>query len=284
MPISTRQLYRVVRDTAEAIEIKKRVSPHTLRHSYATHLLEQGVDIRVIQVLLGHSKLDTTARYAHVGAQERHAAGDRLAQINRDDLPPSLHGHCGWPLAPFPLPSPAKFSRSAPEPDRASRYLHAGCRSVGIRTSSELIPVDGLSRDQGVGQRLGRLLHTLPLFDPQARPKTTLGGTYRHFMGRGGIPPPRSARPAQKPLRGAFSGDAPKEPCPAAPARGRVSSPVKLDPHADQGLGPHACVTMQACCKCRSDFRGVLSSAAMVKVEPPVRVKAAPATPVEPKR
>src|ERR1700730_11429068 len=47
------------------------------------------------------------------------------------------------PLAPFPLPSPARFSRSVPEPDRASRCLHAGCRSVGIRTSSELVPQEG---------------------------------------------------------------------------------------------------------------------------------------------
>lgn len=69
MPITTKQIYRAVRDTAEDVGIKKRVSPHTLRHSFATHLLEQGVDIRVIQVALGHSKLDTTARYAHVASK-----------------------------------------------------------------------------------------------------------------------------------------------------------------------------------------------------------------------
>lgn len=52
-PMSPRQIYRAVRETAEAIGIEKRVGVHTLRHSFATHLLEQGVDIRVIQVLLG---------------------------------------------------------------------------------------------------------------------------------------------------------------------------------------------------------------------------------------
>jgi site-specific recombinase XerD len=68
-PMSTRQLNRICHAAAQAAEIHKRVSMHTLRHSYATHLLEQKVDIRLIQVLLGHKRLETTALYTQVATE-----------------------------------------------------------------------------------------------------------------------------------------------------------------------------------------------------------------------
>jgi site-specific recombinase XerD len=65
-PLTTRQVNRILHETARAAGIRKPVTLHTLRHSFATHLLERGTDIRQIQALLGHTKLETTARYTRV--------------------------------------------------------------------------------------------------------------------------------------------------------------------------------------------------------------------------
>ncbi|QPL40637.1 site-specific integrase [Erythrobacter sp. A30-3] len=91
VPISTRQLYRVVVQAAEAADIAKRVGPHTLRHSFATHLLEDGVDIRVIQALLGHAKLNH-GFYTKVATKTMRAVVsplDRLALAAPDNEVPS---------------------------------------------------------------------------------------------------------------------------------------------------------------------------------------------------
>jgi site-specific recombinase XerD len=93
LPITTRHFNRIIHAAAHMAEIKKRVTPHTLRHSFATHLLEQNTDIRLIQVLLGHAKLDTTALYAQVATNTIRAVMSPL-----DRLTP-LRGHKDEPPA-----------------------------------------------------------------------------------------------------------------------------------------------------------------------------------------
>jgi len=85
-PLSTRQLNHVCHRAAHAASLEKRVSMHTLRHSFATHLLENKVDIRVIQVLLGHRKLETTARYSHVAT---HMLSEVTSPLEQLALPPA---------------------------------------------------------------------------------------------------------------------------------------------------------------------------------------------------
>jgi integrase/recombinase XerD len=90
-PISTRQLHRIVVEAAHAAGIVKRVGPHTLRHSFATHLLEDGVGIRVIQALLGHAKLENTAFYTKVATRTVRTVTsplDKLAMVRAEAVVP----------------------------------------------------------------------------------------------------------------------------------------------------------------------------------------------------
>lgn len=88
-PLTTRQLNRVCHAAARMAEIDKAVSLHTLRHSFATHLLEQKTDIRVIQVLLGHKKLDTTALYTRVALKTIGSITSPLECLSATVKPPA---------------------------------------------------------------------------------------------------------------------------------------------------------------------------------------------------
>jgi site-specific recombinase XerD len=81
-PITTKVIWEAVHLAARTAGIDKRVTPHTLRHSYATHLLEAGTDLRTIQLLLGHADLSHTTVYLHLSRRHLHAAPNPLEQLH----------------------------------------------------------------------------------------------------------------------------------------------------------------------------------------------------------
>jgi site-specific recombinase XerD len=88
-PIDVQVLHAACRSAAKAAGLAKRVTVHTLRHSFATHLLESGVDIRIIQVLLGHNSLSTTARYTQVATTTIAKTQSPLDRLALEVVPPA---------------------------------------------------------------------------------------------------------------------------------------------------------------------------------------------------
>ena len=88
-PVTTRSVQRAFRNAADAAGLDDNVTVHTLRHSFATHLLEQGVDIRVIQDLLGHRNINTTTRYARVAVNMIRQVESPLEALRMELVPPA---------------------------------------------------------------------------------------------------------------------------------------------------------------------------------------------------
>ena len=80
-PISAHTIWYICSEAAKRAGIKKRIGAHTLRHSFATTLMESGTDLRTIQLLMGHAHLEHTARYLHMSQRHLHAAPNPLDQI-----------------------------------------------------------------------------------------------------------------------------------------------------------------------------------------------------------
>lgn len=84
-PLTTRNIQKIIKGTRIRGGISKKVTPHTLRHSFATHLLEQGTDIRLIQALLGHASLNTTQVYTHISSEQIKKVKNPLDMLENKD-------------------------------------------------------------------------------------------------------------------------------------------------------------------------------------------------------
>ncbi len=92
-PITDKTVWRVCREAASRSGIRKRVTPHLLRHSWATHLLEAGTDLRTIQLLLGHEDLEVTARYLHLSAQRLQKVANPIEELKLSNVDQSRRSY-----------------------------------------------------------------------------------------------------------------------------------------------------------------------------------------------
>jgi hypothetical protein len=124
--MNTGSLQDACREAARAAGLSKRVSVHTLRHSFGTHLLENGADSRVIQVLLGHSSIETTMRYAQVSPQLVAVAVSPLDDLGRKGRRPPQRKRRPQtgrrPCQSQLLSWPTSFDNTAPLTGRLTRY------------------------------------------------------------------------------------------------------------------------------------------------------------------
>jgi integrase/recombinase XerD len=90
-PIDTKTVWQACQQAAQRAGLRKEVHPHTLRHCFATHLLEAGADLRTIQILLGHNDLKETARYLHLSQRHLHAAASPLDSLPLEGPSPQEH-------------------------------------------------------------------------------------------------------------------------------------------------------------------------------------------------
>ena len=86
--ISRQYVFKYIKELAKKNGIEKEISPHTIRHSFATHLLQNGVDLRIVQELLGHEDISTTQIYTHIDKSKLKEMYDNvhpMANINKND-------------------------------------------------------------------------------------------------------------------------------------------------------------------------------------------------------
>ena len=92
-PITDKIVWRACTEAAKRAGIRKRVTPHLVRHSWATHLLEAGTDLRTIQLLLGHEDLEVTARYLHLSEQHLHQVANPIEALKLSSVDQSRHSY-----------------------------------------------------------------------------------------------------------------------------------------------------------------------------------------------